>query len=309
MCGGMKSGELTLYTDMHYMDLKRPGAWHELPQYPGPVFLNLQLVVHGNKAYSFNGKPHVLVFDLVTERWGRMQTSWVDHSGKPAPWPQEIDGLSDYAMHVANGKIYVFGGTVDKAKMGCNFLAVLDLATKTWRHLSGFARIPPADYDTPGPRKYVASWVDGKGEKIYLLQGMADRAASEMLHQAHAARDSHGYDDFWSWDIKARKWRRERMVGNTPCPRTEMACTYVRPPRAFRTPRSPRPSASHRTRCWTAPSCTAGTILRSRRSSSPGNASASRTMRTRSCSTTPRRARAGGTSCTRASRRTAHRAR
>lgn len=38
----------------------------------------------------------------------------------------------------------------------------------------------------------------------------------------------HPYDDFWSWDIKEGKWTRERMVGNTPCPRSEAACVYVR---------------------------------------------------------------------------------
>ncbi|RDB24340.1 hypothetical protein Hypma_008408 [Hypsizygus marmoreus] len=30
----------------------------------------------------------------------------------------------------------------------------------------------------------------------------------------------------WSWDIQAEKWRRERLAGNPPCPRTEIACTY-----------------------------------------------------------------------------------
>ncbi|KZT69127.1 hypothetical protein DAEQUDRAFT_670092, partial [Daedalea quercina L-15889] len=226
VCGGMKSGELTAYTDLHYMDLRSPGTWVGLPRYPRPVFLNLQLAVHENKAYSWRGKPNVDYFDLVNERRGRMQTTWVDRAGNPVPWPLEDDGLCDYAMHIVQGQLYVFCGTTDKARMGCSIFAVLDLATKKWQHLTGVAVIPPAGYDEPGPRKYVASWVDGKEENIYVLQGMADRAASEMFHQAHASPESHGYDDFWSWNIKDCKWRREKMVGNTPCPRTEMACTY-----------------------------------------------------------------------------------
>ncbi|THG96699.1 hypothetical protein EW026_g5175 [Hermanssonia centrifuga] len=34
------------------------------------------------------------------------------------------------------------------------------------------------------------------------------------------------YDDMWSWDLKAEKWQRQRIVGNPPCPRTEGGCTY-----------------------------------------------------------------------------------
>ncbi|TFY55717.1 hypothetical protein EVJ58_g8073 [Rhodofomes roseus] len=203
-----------------------PGHGASCRATPRPVFLNLQLAIHNGKAYCFRGAPRVDYFDLHTERWGTVLTSWVDRSGKPGPWPIADDELSDYAMHVVDGRMYVFGGAAHKAKMGCNLFAVLDLGTRKWQRLSGVAKIPEANPDEPGPRKYVASWVDGKNESIYLLQGMADRAASEMFHQAHAACDSHGYDDFWSWNIRERKWRREKMVGNVPCPRTEMACTY-----------------------------------------------------------------------------------
>lgn len=224
----MKGGALEIYNDFHCMDLSRqPGTWRELPRFPRPVCLNLQLAVHNNKAYCFRGAPRLDYFDLTTERWRTMLTSWVDQSGRPMSWPIPDDELSDYAMHVADGRMYVFGGSAKDAKMGCNLLAVLDLSTKKWQHLSGIADMPDANPDEPGPRKYVASWVDKTNENIYLLQGMADRAASEMFHQAHAAHDSHGYDDFWSWNIKERKWRREKMGGNVPCPRTEMACTYV----------------------------------------------------------------------------------
>lgn len=124
-----------------------------------------------------------------------MRTSWVSQLGRPALWAKETKGTRDCAMHTVDGKIHVFSGTTSKAKIGC---AVLDLATEKWNHLSIFARIPPADYDVPGPRKYVASWVDGEDENMYLLQGMMDREALEMFDQAHTSRKSHGYDDCWT---------------------------------------------------------------------------------------------------------------
>ncbi|KAH9836148.1 uncharacterized protein C8Q71DRAFT_760870 [Rhodofomes roseus] len=227
ICGGMKGGSPEVYNDFHCMDLSRqPGTWRELPRFPRKVCVNLQLVVHGNKAYCFRGAARIDYFNLTTERWGSVLTRCVDRAGEPVSWPIPDGTLSSYAMHVADGRMYVFGGAAKGADLGCNFFAVLDLSTKTWQHLSGVARMPEADPDEPGPRRYVASWVDGRKENVYLLQGMADRAAAEMFDQAHVACNSHGYDDFWSWNIEERKWRREKMVGNVPCPRTEMASTY-----------------------------------------------------------------------------------
>ncbi|KAJ7927417.1 hypothetical protein B0H13DRAFT_1598731, partial [Mycena leptocephala] len=37
---------------------------------------------------------------------------------------------------------------------------------------------------------------------------------------------SFSYEDLWGWDIATRCWTRQRLVGNIPCPRSEMACTY-----------------------------------------------------------------------------------
>ncbi|KAI0935070.1 hypothetical protein AcV7_003977 [Taiwanofungus camphoratus] len=186
------------------------------------------MAVHDNKAYLFRGRPALDYFDLVNERWGQLQTSFNHANGRPAPWPHQAQSLSDFAMHIVRGRMYVFGGTPHESKLGCNYFAVLDLVTRRWEHLSGTVSPPVPDDSCPGPRKYTASWVDAQSERIYVLQGMADRAASKMFHQPHAAQDSHAYDDYWSWGISERKWRRERLVGNPPCPRTEMACTFIR---------------------------------------------------------------------------------
>lgn len=49
---------------------------------------------------------------------------------------------------------------------------------------------------------------------------------ASLSGEMHGGDCGHPYDDFWSWDIKEGKWTRERMVGNTPCPRSEAACVY-----------------------------------------------------------------------------------
>lgn len=226
--GGIKSGTFNLYSDMWCLDLKKLNGWRELPPYPrgGGACLNLQMAVHETTAYVFNGTSVLTTFDLITETWGQLRTGFVDSSGNPGPWPLADKNLSDYSMQIVRGRLYVFGGSTKNCKMGCNFFAVLNLATRVWEHLSGAPGLPAADYDCPGPRKYLGSWVDEKDERIYVLQGMADLAASKMFNQPHAADHSYGYDDLWSWDIKGRRWRRERLVGNAPCPRTEMACTF-----------------------------------------------------------------------------------
>jgi hypothetical protein len=41
-----------------------------------------------------------------------------------------------------------------------------------------------------------------------------------------AIGDDFNYDDAWSWNIPKGEWRREKLGGNPPCPRQEMAYTY-----------------------------------------------------------------------------------
>ncbi|CDO71013.1 hypothetical protein BN946_scf184844.g17 [Trametes cinnabarina] len=225
VCGGQRSGTIQVYHDMWCLDLIRMNGWRELPKYK-ERFLNCQMVVSGGKAYLFRGFPTVDFFDLETERWGRIQTQFVNARGKREEWPYD-ESLTDYSMHAVNGKIYVFGGK-HKRYIGCNLFAVLDVATKTWRRLSGTPDNVPLkpQYDEPGPRKNLASWVDEKGEKIYIMYGMADRQAAQMFSQEFASSEGFVYNDCWSWDIKEGRWQRERVSGNYPCPRAEMSVCY-----------------------------------------------------------------------------------
>ncbi|KAJ7714618.1 hypothetical protein B0H16DRAFT_1667202 [Mycena metata] len=49
-------------------------------------------------------------------------------------------------------------------------------------------------------------------QRLFFMFGQADRQAA-MIHKQ-------------TWDIKGEKWFRERLHGNVPSPRAEVACTY-----------------------------------------------------------------------------------
>lgn len=215
-----------MYKDLWCLDLIKMNGWRELPSY-SRQFLNCQMVVHADKAYLFRGNSAVDFFDLERECWGKIQTQFVNAKGRREEWPFK-QLLLDYISFVVDGKMYVFGGTCKRA-VGSNLFAVLDIEKKTWTRLSGTTDSEPLlpQFDVPGVRKQFAGWVDGKGEKIYVMYGMADRQAAELKSQEFASADGFAYDDCWSWDIAKKVWRRERVAGNFPCPRAEMSFCYV----------------------------------------------------------------------------------
>jgi len=103
----------------------------------------------------------------------------------------------------------------------------LDLETLQWQLLSGTSQ-PTADYSCPGPRRQHISWVDKKQNRIYIMYGVADRAGAKVSKEPHGASDPYVFEEMWSWGIETNKWRRERIIGNPPSPRSEMANVYVR---------------------------------------------------------------------------------
>ena len=129
----------------------------------------------------------------------------------------------------------------------------LDLATGEWRRLSGYV-MPPAkgDYSCPGPRVSPSSWVE-KG-RFWLLMGQCDREGARLTGELHGAHIGFPYSDMWSWDIEGEKWRRERVAGNPPSSRAEMACTYVRPSQLILLPSLdiifPEPKSQKGDRIW-----------------------------------------------------------
>lgn len=137
-------------------------------------------------------------------------------------------------MQMIGGKMYVFGGVHRAAVVGCNLLMALDMETRQWEQLSGTVQ-PVANFDCPGPRRFAASWVDDAQGNLMIMFGEADRQGARIGGQPHAGYHGYSYDDLWSWNVHDRKWRRERILGNAPCPRSEMSYTWVnaRPPAPF----------------------------------------------------------------------------
>ncbi|KAJ7624551.1 hypothetical protein FB45DRAFT_1005464 [Roridomyces roridus] len=90
--------------------------------------------------------------------------------------------------------------------------------------LSGSA-VPKPSAVSPGPRAECSSWVSKDQKKILFLFGAAGRNAAMQHGQVHGHLYSYGYGDMWGWDI-GESWTRERMIGNVPSPRGEMACVY-----------------------------------------------------------------------------------
>ncbi|KAI0082393.1 hypothetical protein K474DRAFT_1655154 [Panus rudis PR-1116 ss-1] len=236
VAGGEKALEGPFYRDIKYIILSDLEAgWHtHLPSYPirkamSGHMSNWSMCVWNNKAYIYNGSPVVDYFDLVGERWSSIRTTYhKDLHGPKGPFPGE--DLVDYSMEIFDGKMYVFGGTYTDCEVGCNTLICLDLATHVWRRLSGYPgpKLTP-EWTCPGPRRHVAMWLDKRvegAERLYLLFGEADRRTASNAGQTYGAMFGYMYDDFWSWDIHGETWRRERLEGNPPCPRSEMGCTF-----------------------------------------------------------------------------------
>ncbi|KAF9462280.1 hypothetical protein BDZ94DRAFT_1283075 [Collybia nuda] len=206
--------------------------WNTLPAYPVSerhtgIWMCWNMVVHNKRAYLFTGDLRLDFFDLESETWGSVKMTYTRTlADKEADLLSQIySGASLFrtTQQVVRDKLYVFGGSHDLTRIGCNLFMELDLRTMKWRRLSGTLTPTKADYSCPGPRRMPSSWVDKKQERIYLIGGEADRSAPLNNELRHHARHGYAYEDFWSWDIKAEEWRMERLTGNPPCPRSEAA--------------------------------------------------------------------------------------
>ncbi|CAA7271088.1 unnamed protein product [Cyclocybe aegerita] len=237
--GGLGETKGPFYRDFCCLDLAHPTTWRALPAFPQSenrtgVWLCWSFAVHEAtaRAYLFTGTVEVDYFDLVAEKWRTVQTHGLREASRyrgikvfedNAP----LCGFKDSTQQVVGDFLYVFGGTHHLTKMGSNLFLQLNLKTMVWRRLSGeMTAGEKADYTCPGPRKTPSSWVDGKGERFYLIGGEMDRSGGQDMNERHAADCGYAYEDLWSFDLKEEKWRNERLVGNVPCPRSEAACVY-----------------------------------------------------------------------------------
>ncbi|KAF8804270.1 hypothetical protein BYT27DRAFT_7069042, partial [Phlegmacium glaucopus] len=239
IAGGRRESLGPFYHDMFCLDLNTLDGWKTLPGYPlhPSVFLGWHMIPcpEHKKAYLFTGHPTIDFFDLNTKTWGSLLTKFIrndpaDRDAGVDAWPYRKGQLADSTQQIFDEKLYVFAGNHGNTFIGCNLFLVLDLRTKEWRRLSGTVMAPKdADLTIPGPRKTPNSWVDTVAKKIYIINGECDRVGAQFTSEllVHYGAPGHPYDDFWSWDIESKKWTRERMVGNTPCPRSEAACNPV----------------------------------------------------------------------------------
>jgi len=154
------------------------------------------MVVHNDRAYLFTGRSRIDFFDLITETWGSFATTFKRNDGLYGsdPWPFPNDMLRDYAIQMVDGKLYVFGGSNDKAALGSNLFIVLDIEKRQWEKLSGTVE-PKADNKCPGPRHCATSWVDEFDGRIMLMYGEADRQSAKIAGQPNAGYNGYGYDD------------------------------------------------------------------------------------------------------------------
>ncbi|KAI0088055.1 hypothetical protein BDY19DRAFT_994473 [Irpex rosettiformis] len=225
--GGEKDVDGPFHRDFHYMDLDHIGEWHKLPSYPHSV-LDVEEItgwlmgVHDDKAYMFTGSRRMDYFDLNTETWGEIKTSC------EGSWKWEVSDWHEYGMEVVDGRMYIFGGIHRDCGLGCNLWIVLDISKRTWRKLSGDALPRKADRDIPGPRRLPVIWTDERNgvKKIWVMYGEADRVGARMGGEPHGGVSGYGYNDLWSWDIEKEAWQLERIMGNPPCPRSEMGYAF-----------------------------------------------------------------------------------
>ncbi|KAF8142897.1 hypothetical protein K438DRAFT_1922523 [Mycena galopus ATCC 62051] len=236
VAGGRTSANGPFHRDMWKLNLTTPDQWHQLPDYPIALhasgrFIGWTMVVHNDTALLFTGRPNIDVFDLTSETWSTLKTTYSPsaadiEAGIVDGWPWPNKQSCDSTVVCTNNKLHVFGGAHGRSIMGCNLFMELDLTTRMWRRLTGYVRAPQvADYSCPSPRKTAAGWASPDGHRIYILFGHFDREA-KTYGELHSAGEAFGHEDFWSWGVKEQRWRRERISGNPPCSRTELAYVY-----------------------------------------------------------------------------------
>ncbi|KAJ6564146.1 hypothetical protein B0H19DRAFT_75821 [Mycena capillaripes] len=228
--GGEKITEGPHYRDFWVLDLMKLDGWRQLPDFPLPKMvtdnlIGYKMVPHRDgRAFVFLGMPTLPVFDMKRRKWSLMQTTFTLDAQTP-DWPYPSFRLMEYAAHCVGDRLYVFGGLHHESKIGTDLLMELHIPSRKWRRLSGSA-VPVPSTSSPGPRGQCHSWLGKDQTRIFFMFGIADRHAAMIHKQQHGGLYSYAYADLWSWDIKAEKWARERMHGNVPSSRGEMACTY-----------------------------------------------------------------------------------
>ncbi|KAF7362909.1 hypothetical protein MVEN_00641500 [Mycena venus] len=231
--GGEKCNEGPYYRDFWVLDLGKLDGWSRLPDFPAPEattgkLIGFEMIPHSDgRLFVFTGWDSAIVFfDPKQCRWEVMRTTFIQDAKMPK-WPYRGLGIIEYTAQCVGDRLYIFGGLHKGSVIGTDLLMELHIPSRKWRRLSGSA-VPKPCASSPGPRERCHSWVSKDKERIFFMFGQSDRPTAELIQQTHDAPPfySHAYADLWSWDINAEQWRRERLRGNIPSSRAEMACTY-----------------------------------------------------------------------------------
>ncbi|KAJ7131069.1 hypothetical protein C8R44DRAFT_55384 [Mycena epipterygia] len=230
LLGGEKSLEGPWYRDFWTLDLAKLDGWRQLPDFPLPNeitgdLVGFHMVPHRDgRAFVFTGTLSLAVFDTKRRKWSTMLTEFVPDA-QTSEWPYPSQRLIEYSALCVGDRVYVFGGLEQRSVIGTDLLMELHVPSRKWRRLSGTSE-PVPSVSSPGPRAQCHSWVGKDGSRIFFMFGEADRQAAMSQEAVHGGFYSYAYGDLWSWDIRAAKWTQERLLGNVPSPRSEMACVY-----------------------------------------------------------------------------------
>ncbi|KAJ7432153.1 hypothetical protein FB451DRAFT_1197227 [Mycena latifolia] len=232
--GGEKSAEGPSYRDFGVLDLAKLDRWQQLADFPIPEgftgdMQGFQLVTHRDgRAFVFTGLPSAIaVFHTKRRKWEILRTTFIGDAQAPK-WPYRGLLVADYTALCVGDRLYIFGGRHEGSVIGTDLLMELHIPSGKWRRLSGSA-VPTPSASSPGPRERGHGWVGKDATRIFFMFGQSDRPTKmpdDPPDEDKPPFYSHAYGDLWSWDIKAEQWTRERLRGNVPSPRAEMACTY-----------------------------------------------------------------------------------
>lgn len=180
--------------------------------------------VWNDTVYLFTGHDDfILTYDLVKGRWRKTGTKFQARKGQK--WPYRKEFVDQCCAVVLEDKLYVFGGDDNNVSLGTNILTVLDLKTNIWEHVSGTSENEPRAFE-PNLRRQAQAWAVPEQRRFYVLFGNAGRLNAMIAHKKWGFQNDYTYDDMWSYDIVESKWRRERLRGNHPSPRTEASAIY-----------------------------------------------------------------------------------
>ncbi|KDR73274.1 hypothetical protein GALMADRAFT_72626 [Galerina marginata CBS 339.88] len=233
--GGEKHSSFgPFYFDFWRLDLAKLDQWQALSECPIPPSVtrsisNQNIAVWNDVAYYFYGSSTLYCFDLIKMEWAPFKTTFKQDDVVRGSWPYPSQELRESTMTCLGGRLYVFGGHGLDNTQGSDLFLELDIARRQWRRLSGSPRLSGASLDSPGPRVSALSWVVPELSKVFLAFGHVNRIATRVLAPSESERRggfNYPYDDLWSWDIRREQWTQERIRGNTPGPRSEMAAVY-----------------------------------------------------------------------------------